>query len=244
MEHYGEYLARTSHGEKLQRWMVKSTLKQFIKKAKLTPEETSILDIGAGLGRGARASAELNFKTYTGVEPSPKLAEYCRNQKIVIVENSLPNLDLIDDETFDAAYMLHVLEHAPNYFEARDWCKEALRTLRPGGVLLLASPNILDYKEYFWSCDWSHGYPTAPQRISQICLDLEHELVFSGSLHLGRVNVLSAAFAHVISFLLPTRICDRITMRLVGRPLASNLKIACLWGLSFVVLRKREVAKM
>lgn len=239
MEHYGEFLDRSTHSEFLQYWMLRTTIKQLLEKTHLRPEDADFLEIGIGLGRGATIAAEFNFKSYTGVEPSPNLAKYCRDRGIKVIEEALPALDGIVDQTYDVVFMMHVLEHAPNYVEARKWMKEALRTLKTGGVLVIASPNILDYKGFFWNLDWSHGYPTTPARIAQISNDLEHDVTYSGSLHLGQSNFISAFFARVFSLLIPTRIVDSFAMKIVGRPLASNLKVACLWGLSFVVTTKK-----
>jgi hypothetical protein len=38
--------------------------------------------------------------------------------------------------------------------------------------------------------------------------------------------------------MIPTRLVDMATVKAVGRPLASGLKVATLWGLAFVVARK------
>jgi hypothetical protein len=115
-----------------------------------------------------------------------------------------------------------------------------IRVTTPGGYILVATPDIRDYKEFFWDSDWSHGYPTTPARITQIFNDLKVDVRFSGSMHFGSTTSFAAFFAHAISFLIPTRLVDFFTKKLVSRPLASGLKIALLWGLTIVIVQKKK----
>lgn len=241
MAPYGEFLARSewSGSNKLQQWIARSTLKEFLKKSKLDPKTTDILEIGSGVGRGGVAAQALGLKTYEGVEPTRKLAEFSRRtRQLKIVDASLPHLECYSDESFDAVFSIHVLEHADGPEDARAWCEEMLRVTKGEGFVLVATPNILDYGRYFWDSDWTHNYPTTPQRVAQIFHSLNAEVVFSGSLHLGSTNVMFAPIAHLLAMLLPTRAGDWLTEKYVGRPLVSGFKIAALWGLTFVVVKK------
>lgn len=212
---------------------------EFSRIGKFAPAATDLLEIGTGTGRAGVQATNLGFRSYTGVEPTKALAAHSRSQYgLTIIEDALPNLEQIPDSTYDAVFSMHVLEHAPSYYAAREWCLEMARVMRPGGRLLIAAPNILDYRGYFWDGDWSHGWPTTTQRVTQVLQDLGLEIEFAGNMHLGRLGGLSAAAAHIVSFLLPTRLGDLLTKRIVGRPLASGLKIAVLWGLVYVVARK------
>jgi len=238
---YDEYLARSAWGpsEPLHNWIAKKILLHFSRVANLSPEKTDLLEIGTGIGRAAVQARNLGFRSYMGVEPTAALAEFSRKQHgIKILEDSLPNLKTLKDDSFDAVFSIHVLEHATTWKDAALWCHEMVRVLRPGGHLLIVAPDIRDYKENFWDSDWSHGYPTTPQRVSQLVRDVELELVHEGSMHLGQLGGISAVLAHGASLLLPTRLGDILTGRIVGRPLVSGFKIAVLWGTVFVVARK------
>ena len=214
-------------------------LRAFARVANLTPSDTDILEIGAGTGRAAVQALQLGFRSYTGVEPTKNLASFLiKHHDFRVIEESLPNLKTLCDNSFDAVFSVHVLEHASSWGEANLWCQEMIRVLRPGGQILVVAPDIRDYRENFWDSDWSHGFPTTPQRVSQIFSDAELKIVYQGSMHLGRLGAVSAALAHTMSVLLPTRIGDILTRRIFGRPLVSGLKIAVLWGLVFVVARK------
>lgn len=244
MAPYGEYLTRSqwSHSDRLQKWVARSTLKEFLRISKLDPKTSNILEIGSGAGRGAIAAQSLGFQSYEGVEPTKNLADYSRrNGQFKVVDDSLPHLVSYSDGQFDAVFSIHVLEHADGPYEARAWCEEMLRVTKSGGFVLIAAPNALDYGGYFWDTDWTHRYPTTPRRVSQIFNSLGADVVFKGSIHLGKTNSASALAAHFLAILLPTRIGDFITEKVVARPLVSGLKIATLWGLTFVVARKPSV---
>ena len=152
-----------------------------------------------------------------------------------IVDESLPHLLSIPDDFYDGVFSIHVLEHARDQYEAHGWVQEMLRVTTPGGYLLVAAPDV---REYFWDMDWSHGFPTTPQRVAQILRDLEAQVVFEGTLHFGRIGIGAFWAARMASAMLPTRLFDSLARRLVGRPLMTGLKVAALWGLVFVVARK------
>lgn len=238
---YNEYVSRATWqpSEGLHHWLSRRLLTNFADVAGLVPGATRILEIGTGTGRTGHEALRLGFAEYVGVEPTTALAEAARSRySLSIIEESLPTLTSIDDGAFDAVFSFHVLEHAPNYHAAREWCAEMVRVTRPGGSILIAAPDARDFGTYFWDSDWSHGWPTTPRRVSQVLRDLGLEVVRESSMHLGGLGALRALAAHLASAVIPTRLVDLATVRAVGRPLASGLKIAMLWGLVFVVARK------
>ena len=238
---YNEYLTRSlwEPSEPLHVWLTREILKNFIKKANLIPENTVLVEIGTGTGRGGEAALNMNFLSYTGVEPASDLAEYARtHKKLNVIEQSLPNLTYFKTSTIDAVFSIHVIEHASSYKDAYQWLEEMIRILRPGGNLLLVCPDIRDFKQYFWDSDWSHGFPTTPNRLSQMLIDLKMKVTYSGTMRIGRLDSLSGLVAKLISVILPTRLGDTVTKKIFGRPLVSGLKIATLWGLVFIVANK------
>lgn len=240
MEHYDEYLgrARWQPAEKLHDWLASRVVNEFDKRAAL--KERNVLEIGTGTARLAKALKQKGVHSYNGIEPNKALAEYSRMQGFNIHEQALPDLSIDFENKFDHVISLHVLEHAPTYLDARQWVQEMIRVTKPGGYILIATPNVMDYQNFFWDSDWSHGFPTTPKRITQIFNDLKVNVKYSGSMHLGSTSVIAALMAHFISFVIPTKLVDFATMRLVKRPLASGIKIALLWGLTFVVAQKPE----
>jgi SAM-dependent methyltransferase len=241
MEHYDEYLERVnwepSNG--LHLWVAKRLMKSFAFHAKFEFKSSlSFLEIGVGTGRIATALKNLGIGEFVGVEPNSRLAEYSRHRGFDVREFELPNLLKEWQDSFDAVASFHVLEHAPTYIDARLWVKEMIRVTKPGGKILVAAPDIRITKELFWDSDWSHGFPTTPRRVAQIGDDLGLKTIYAGNFAIGTTNVFISILAKFINRLIPTRIVDSLTMRIVNRPLASGMKIALFWGLTFVVFEK------
>ena len=246
-ERYTEYALRNrySKSDALQNWVAKRIVQNFIAEVKVIPASSSVLEFGCGLGRIAQVCTDLEFMHYAAVEPNSTLANEARASVpgILVDENYLPFISEKFVESFDLALSFHVLEHAPNPYEARDWVEAMATTLKPGGALLISGPDIRDYKNSFWDSDWSHGYPLTPARVSQILTDLGLHIICSTSIHFGSKRFIPRFVAKMFAFVLPTRIIDSITVKLFGRPLATGLKIALLWGVTFVVAQKSVESK-
>jgi SAM-dependent methyltransferase len=198
----------------------------------------SVLEIGAGTGRLGIEIRKLGLSSYLGIEPNKRLADYCKELGLNVVTQELPFLDSSFEDSFDQVISLHVLEHAPTYLDARAWVMEMIRVTKPGGTIMIACPDIRDYGSYFWDIDWSHGWPTSPQRVAQLLNDFNLEPIFTGSLHLGSRKLLASIVAHLLNLVIPTRLLDKFCMRVFARPLATGLKVAAIWGLTFVVAKK------
>jgi SAM-dependent methyltransferase len=241
---YSEYAQRNrySRSEGVQNWVAGKIVQNFLLQTGSIPSESSLLEIGAGLGRIAKTCLGMRFKSYSAIEPNPILASETRRAtdfKANVVEEYLPKVPSGFEENFDLVLSFHVLEHAPDPYAAHEWVQAMLQMLKPGGYLLVSGPDIRDYKSSFWDSDWSHGYPLTPARVAQIYADLGLEIICVTSLHFGRVGTFSRVSAHLLSAIIPTRLVDAICVKVVGRPLATGVKIALLWGITFVVAKKR-----
>lgn len=231
--------------ERLHAWNAQRLLYLFAKTAHLKPAESTLLEIGTGSGRVARAAVAAGWKHYEGVEPTRALRNLAIGHQpdLMLHDAALPELPGTLRGGFDAVMALHVLEHAPDAYAARSWLAAMAECLRPesrgapGGALLIASPDLRDYKSSFWESDWSHGWPTTPARVADLMRDVGLEPLVIRDLRLGSLSPWVYPVGKVASGLLPTRPLDALSRRAVGRPLATGLKIALLWGLTFVVGR-------
>lgn len=244
-EIYREYADRNrySKSEVLQNWVAGRIVKNFLNQTQLQPPESSLLEIGSGLGRVAKKASELGFAKYSAIEPNSILAAETRKASgsgSIVVEEYLPAIPNGFESSFDMVMSFHVLEHAPDQNSAREWVQSMERMVKPGGYILISGPDIRDYKSSFWDSDWSHGYPLTPGRVSQIYADLGLELVFATSLHFGSYRLLPRIIAHTLSAIIPTRVIDSACVKLFGRPLASGTQIALIWGITFVVAKKLD----
>jgi 2-polyprenyl-3-methyl-5-hydroxy-6-metoxy-1,4-benzoquinol methylase len=100
----------------------------------------NLLEIGCGVGRGLDVLAESSTQ-YTGVDKNDQLLEQLRQAypKLHFISRHIPPLDGIASNSFDYVVTFQVIEHIPN---DDLFIKEIHRVLKPGGKLLLTTPNI------------------------------------------------------------------------------------------------------
>jgi O-antigen chain-terminating methyltransferase len=95
-----------------------------------------------------------------GVDSDESVAEHCRHNGLDVVRaDGLEYLDSCND-TYDAVVALHLIEHLDTR-QADRLFKSARRICRPGGKLVLATPNYADPMvagELFW-LDPTHVRP-------------------------------------------------------------------------------------
>jgi len=102
-------------------------------------ERGRILDVGCGNGMFLDRMRQLGWDV-TGVEPDGAAVKVAREKLgLEVIEGSLEDAGL-PDRYFDAVTMNHVIEHVPDPIGT---LKECLRVLKPGGKLVVITPNIM-----------------------------------------------------------------------------------------------------
>jgi 2-polyprenyl-3-methyl-5-hydroxy-6-metoxy-1,4-benzoquinol methylase len=96
------------------------------------PRETSIVDVGCGEGVFVEELAKRGYTRVLGVDDN-----YSSD---IVVRGSVLALP-IEDERYDVAFFLDVIEHIPIERQA-DAIRELLRVLKPGGFLVISIPNL------------------------------------------------------------------------------------------------------
>ena len=98
-----------------------------------------VIDCGCGSGSYVLALRELGADAY-GIEYSEQKVRKFKELGIEAERIQTGNIEEIDaaDETFDVALLNEVLEHVPN---DRKTLSEVYRILKPGGMLVIFSPN-------------------------------------------------------------------------------------------------------
>lgn len=97
-----------------------------------------ILDVGCGNGRFLDRMRQLGWEV-TGVEPDGAAVTVAREKLgLQVFEGSLEEAGLPGSH-FDAITMNHVIEHVPDPIST---LRECHRVLKPGGKLVVATPNI------------------------------------------------------------------------------------------------------
>jgi SAM-dependent methyltransferase len=107
------------------------------------------------------------------------------------------------DNSFDAAYSSHVLEHF-TLEQGEYLLKEALRVLRPGGLLRIVVPDLeTTLREFVRLLDCHDGSPLAEKRHEWITLELLDQLVRmenQGIVTTFRKQVLDSADEDLIAY--------------------------------------------
>jgi 2-polyprenyl-3-methyl-5-hydroxy-6-metoxy-1,4-benzoquinol methylase len=173
-DYHGEY------AERLKQKIVTAKIRLGSLKPDLEINSPKVLDIGCSIGATLRAAEQLGWKA-TGVDVSKSAINLCRNDGLDChkVEGvALP----FASETFDLITHWHVIEHVENVSEAlREW----RRVLKPGGLMVLETPNSSFLKarllgpryEKFWPAE--HLYTFNRKNLSSILKQSGFEIINS-----------------------------------------------------------------
>ena len=104
---------------------------------KVTPG--ALLEIGAGFGTFCEEVRRLGtFSRVLAVEPTPDLAETCRQRGLEVIEKPIEQVST-EGLRVDAVACFEVLEHI---FSPRDFLATCASVLSPGGLLVISCPSV------------------------------------------------------------------------------------------------------
>ncbi len=119
-----------------------------------------MLDLGCGRGEWLELLSERGFSV-KGIELNQAMFDYCVNRQFSVEKiDALTYLQQLPDASVEIISAFHVAEHIP-FNELYQWLEQAYRTLVPGGLLILETPNpenILVSTESFYF-DPTHRNP-------------------------------------------------------------------------------------
>ena len=111
--------------------------------------EFQLLDVGCGSGYRLRRMAEAGWKV-EGIDFDQQAVKMARSKGFEVRCGSLVEASYPAD-TFDVVSMYHVIEHVDNPLNV---LRECIRILRPGGRLVLATPNIQSWGHKRFGVAW------------------------------------------------------------------------------------------
>jgi ubiquinone/menaquinone biosynthesis C-methylase UbiE len=99
----------------------------------------NLLEIGCGVGRGLDVLAQ-HCMQYTGIDKNTALLETLRKAypNLNFIEGHIPPLHGLADNSFNTVVSFQVIEHIQ---DDDLFIKEIYRVLKPGGKLILTTPN-------------------------------------------------------------------------------------------------------
>jgi 2-polyprenyl-3-methyl-5-hydroxy-6-metoxy-1,4-benzoquinol methylase len=121
--------------------------------------EGRVLEMAAGSGSFARRLAELGFS----VEACDLYPEQFRVPDIPVKFADLSERLPYDDASFEILSCLEGIEHLEDQFA---FIRECWRVLRPGGRLLVSTPNILGLASR-WRFFWTGFFPLATKPMNE-----------------------------------------------------------------------------
>ena len=97
-----------------------------------------VLEVGSGDGYGLRLLAP-KTSSYVALDKFKTDIDPAHYPNVEFIQTNIPPLDGCDDASFDYVICFQVIEHITNDVEL---VKEIRRVLKPGGKLLMSTPNI------------------------------------------------------------------------------------------------------
>lgn len=117
---------------------------------------------------------------YVGVDANIELLEQLESGGSVC--SFVPPIPL-SSAICDAIIANHVLEHAVGLPQAQTLIAEMRRVVRPGGIVVVTSTDVLWESVEFWDCDYSHNFVTTARRLHQLFRDQDLEVAHLGYVH-------------------------------------------------------------
>jgi SAM-dependent methyltransferase len=114
-----------------------------------------VLDIGCGDGGFLAAMAARGWECH-GSERSPLTAQRAARRTGLAIETGTLAADAFAPGSLDAVSLWHVLEHLR---DPDRMLRDCARWLAPGGVLMLAVPNVASWQARAFSGHWFHLDP-------------------------------------------------------------------------------------
>lgn len=101
------------------------------------------------------------------------------------------------DQTFDAVYITHVIEHMSTYIHAMATIKETNRVLKKKGYLILVCPDFNFDQTLFFDGDYSHSFITTRNRVGSLLIDCGFGVLISESIINGDMGLLGPPLKYI-----------------------------------------------
>ena len=133
--------------EKMYQTVKNRALKNKLQLVNSASQKGVVLDIGAGTGDFLSVLKKDGWETI-GIEPNEKAKAIAVSKGVTFVNELLD----LENKSFDAITMWHVLEHVP---DVQTQIVELKRLLKPNGTLFIAVPNFNSFDANYYGGFWA-----------------------------------------------------------------------------------------
>ena len=119
----------------------------------------SVADVGCGSGYGCRIFAEAGASRVCGADISKEAIKFARSRfgdDASFTVQGITALDEFADDSFDVTVSSEVLEHIKEYRQEDMAMRELVRITRPGGLVVVGTPNSELLADHGYSFDEIH----------------------------------------------------------------------------------------
>ena len=185
---------------KIGMWLSRVSSEIIFRYAGLT-EGMNVLEIGPGLGAFADVCIKRSIEYYA-VEPNRQMADELEAKGVEVNRVIVPPLPEFN-RTFDAVVMIQVLEHMDTMSSALQIVQQIWHVLKPGGKIIVCSPDYMNLRINFFDCDFSHNFVTTRRRLDELLFSAGFRTVsscyLSGPIS-GFLCILLSAFVSRLPF--------------------------------------------
>lgn len=114
-----------------------------------------LLDVGCGNGKFVAQMKSVGWEA-VGIDPDPISSAQAAAAGLDVRSGSIETLPGIDDNSFDAVSLHHVIEHL---HRPLDTLRRCWQVLKPGGTIVIATPNFSSFGRSAFRADW---FPLSP----------------------------------------------------------------------------------
>jgi 2-polyprenyl-3-methyl-5-hydroxy-6-metoxy-1,4-benzoquinol methylase len=131
-----------------------------------------LLEVGCGSGRMLAGMATRGWRV-TGIDFDEQAVTNAKNKGLDVYHGVLSSQNFREN-SFDAIVMSHVIEHVP---EPRELLRECFRVLKPGGTLVVITPNVQGRLHKAFKESWRglepprHLHLFSPAALSRLIVD-------------------------------------------------------------------------
>ncbi len=136
------------------------------------------------------------------------MAKALETRGVKVIRQMVPPLGEIDKK-FDAVVMINLMEHMDTMAAALQLSKEIHEVLKPGGRVVICSPDYINWRCHFFAGDFTHNYVTTMQRLKGLLISSGFEDIHGIYLS-GFFSGLFCYFLSSLASILPFGIFERL----------------------------------